>query len=459
MFDNILTKSQKNPNLNFIGDPFVDAGLIALSQITGLDPDQCSEKELKKAAERLVSLYLTPAWSKELYSIFPNSTFLQPGKNYDREGESKKFLCELIDDTGGENGKVCCFCGRPAYDRKQFLKTQIPLTGTSKFTNFFPSFQNGLSVCSRCALAVQFAPLTYYKAGGKPCLVSSDNPAILRHFAREALAYQREGLATGRFDAKENSGIYDEKFRSPENALFHLAYKFGKEYYQNGICGSNETIIIYHIDNYNQNPTGVFIYRLPASIFSFVAMMMNSPEYRSAWFSLLSKHYVKSSKSDDDLPVWKTSFNWIHNSLLNHKSILWAFKDNSTRTLTVPWPVVEEYMMRVRNMNKQRIIQIRDLADSIALCIRESKNKKRVNDIVSARDLPAFRNQLRLVFRDWQKIGKDEPLATFDEYVGVIIPGDYRGWTEVRDLIAIRLYEQLHDMLAEEEVQTEGDKK
>lgn len=455
MFNKILTKSKNKQKLDLIGDPFVDAGLIALSQITDSDPKQFTEINLNEAADKLISLYQTPAWSKELYSIFPNSTYIQSAKNYDKEGESKKFLHELIDEKGEENGTVCCFCGKPAYNKMQFLKTQIPLTGTSKFTNFFPSFQNGLSVCSRCALAIQFAPLVFYKAGGKPCLVSSDNQAILQKFAKEALHYQKEGLATGRFNIKDNSGIYDEKFKSPENALFHLAYKFGKEYYQNGICDNNETIVIYHIDNYNQNPGGVYLYKLPAGTFTFVAMMMNSPEYRSAWFSLLSKHYVNNQKKDENLPIWKTNFNRIHNSLLNNQSILWAFKNDSTRTLTIPWPIVEEYMMRVRNMNEQRIIQIRNLADRIALCIRESGNKKRVNEIISARDLPSFRNQIRLVFKDWQKIGKSEPLSTFDDYVGVVIPGDYKGWTEVRDLIAIRLYEQLHDMLAREEEQTE----
>jgi hypothetical protein len=52
--------------------------------------------------------------------------------------------------------------------------------------------------------------------------------------------------------------------------------------------------------------------------------------------------------------------------------------------------------------------------------------------------------------RDWQKLGKDRPLTTFDDYTAILLPGDYRGWTEVRDLMVIRLYEQLHDVLAKE---------
>lgn len=61
-----------------------------------------------------------------------------------------------------------------------------------------------------------------------------------------------------------------------------------------------------------------------------------------------------------------------------------------------------------------------------------------------------FETKLQLIMRDWQKLGKEEPLTTFDDYTAVLLPGDYRGWTEVRDLMVIRLYEQLHDLVAKD---------
>jgi phosphoribulokinase len=51
-------------------------------------------------------------------------------------------------------------------------------------------------------------------------------------------------------------------------------------------------------------------------------------------------------------------------------------------------------------------------------------------------------------------------MITYDEYIATVIPGDYSGWREVRDLMVIRLYEKLHDMLStekEDEVELEGD--
>ncbi len=435
------------------GDPFVDAGITAIELMTGKSWPDIQDEDFKKAAESLVDLYLTPAWSKELNSLFPNSSYIQYAKGYNRNEKSREFLFELI--QGLENLQTtldyCVFCGAPAFRRKDhspFVKSQIPLVGSSSFTNYFPSFHNGVSICAKCALAIQFAPLVSYKAGGKPCIVSSNNPCVIQELGREAMHYIHEQKLLGAYQLKETSGILDEKFRSPQNAIFHLAYKVTRLYRTKGISSENEEITLYHIDNYNQNPKGIAIYTLPNNVFRFVAVVMSSPEYRAAWFALLSRHYSKSKKETEDVPLWKVASNLIHNQLLNNQSILWAFKDDERKTLTIPFIVVERYMELVKGMNKQRIEKIKTLADRIAECIEKSGDKKRVNALQSARDLVSFRNQLRLILKDWQKQGRDKPLIEFDDYIEVLIPGDYAGWTEVRDLIVIRLYEKLHPLLA-----------
>jgi CRISPR-associated protein Cst1 len=59
----------------FVGDPFITSGLLAVKLKTGFSIAECSEDKLKQISDELVYLYLTPAWSKELQSIFPNSTY------------------------------------------------------------------------------------------------------------------------------------------------------------------------------------------------------------------------------------------------------------------------------------------------------------------------------------------------------------------------------------------------
>jgi CRISPR-associated protein Cst1 len=439
-------------SVSLTGDPFVDAGITAIELLSGKSWPDIRDDDFKKAADELVDLYLTPAWSKDLISLFPNSTYIQTSKNYNKKKKSQQFLYNLISGVNAAEkpSDFCIFCGSPAFkreDQSPFVKSQIPLVGSSTFTNYFPSFQNGISICARCALAFQFAPLVAYKAGGKPCIVSSSNPRVIQELGKEALHYIHEQQVLGAYSSKEVSGIYDEKFRSPQNALFHLAYKVTRLYRAKGISSEHEEITLYHTDNYNQNPKGIAIYTLPNNVFRFVALVMGSTEYRGLWFALLSRHYRTAKKEPDTLPVWKTSFNLIHDQLLKNQSILWAFKDDEKKTLTIPFVVIERYMELVRRMNRQRIEKIKYLADRLAECIEKSGDKKRVNALQSARDLVSFRNQLRLILKDWQKQGRDEPLIKFDDYIEVLIPGDYSGWTEVRDLIVIRLYEKLHPLL------------
>ncbi len=436
----------------FVGDPIVNSGLMAIKLLAKKEMDNCSKEELKKISDELIQLYLTLAWSKDILSIFPNSTYVQYAKNYDREGKSKEFLYELIDGLNkSENNKdYCIFCGKPAYERKDdkpFVKTQIPLVGSSDFTNFFPSFKNGIDICAKCALAIQFSPILFYKTGGKPSCISCNNIEIMSTFGAECIEYITRNKLLNGYKSKDISGIFDEGFKSTQNALFHLAYKTSTKYKKLGILKQNEEIVIYRIDNYNQNPAGVTIHKIPNNIFRFVISVMISPQYKKNWYDLLSKHYAKSDGNNDS-PVWKVSYNRIHDSLLKNESILWAFRDDTEKKPTLPWIIVEYYMELVRNMNKQRIEAIKNLADKIAICIEENNNKKRINDIISARDFPTFRNQLRLVFRDWQKLGKEQPMVTYEEYISTIIPEDYSNWKEVQDLIIIRLYEKLHNMLS-----------
>lgn len=436
----------------FVGDPIVDSGLLAIELLVNKKINDCSKEELKKISDELIELYLTLAWSKDILSIFPNSTYVQYAKNYDREGKSKEFLYELIDglNKSENDGDYCIFCGKSAYKRKDdkpFVKTQIPLVGSSDFTNFSPSFKNGIEICAKCALAVQFAPILFYKTGGKPSCISCNNIEIMKRFGEECIEYITRNKLLNGYKSKDVSGIFDESFKSTQNALFHLAYKTSTKYKKLGLLKQNEEIVIYRIDNYNQSPAGVTIHKIPNNIFRFVINVMTSPQYKKNWYDLLSKHYAKSDTKSDS-PVWKISYNRIHDSLLKNETILWAFRDDIEKKPTLPWIIVEYYMELVRNMNKQRIEGIKNLADKIAICIEESKNKKRINDIISARDLPTFRNQLRLVFRDWQKLGKEQPMITYEEYISIIIPEDYSNWKEVQDLIIIRLYEKLHNMLS-----------
>jgi len=76
------------------------------------------------------------------------------------------------------------------------------LVGSSDFINYFPSFHNGISICARCALAFQFAPLISYRVGGKPCIVSCNNLEVIKELGKEALRYINEQRVLGAYQSK-----------------------------------------------------------------------------------------------------------------------------------------------------------------------------------------------------------------------------------------------------------------
>ena len=446
----------------YIEDPFVTSGLIAIEALTGKLYEECSREDLEKHATQLVSWYLTKSFQRELYSLFPNGTYVNPSIK-DKKGKSTEFLINLISsrDKGVPKSEICQLCGRPAKS-EPYAKDTIPLVGSGKSVNFFPSLQAGIHVCPRCVLAIHTAPITFCKIGGKPALVSSSDYDLLKYYAKEAVSELNSKIAANALIDGETSAILDYDYRSPANAIFNLAYKFGTEYVDKDQCNKrarNETIVVYRIDNYLQGGKGVTVYKLPSGTFSFIASLMHDRATKKKWFSFIGRYYEGKTKTDED--IRKVGWNRIHNKLLNGESIIREFREDRMRHLKsinneksqgiiiepLPYRVIEAYMHEVRAMHKERLEKIKTFADSISDIIEPSP-KKRINGLISAKTVEEFRNQLRLIMADAQKSGAKEPLISFDDFAKVLIPGDYRGWTEIRDLIIIRIYENLHDVLA-----------
>ena len=447
----------------YIEDPFVTSGLIAIEVLTGKPYEKCSREDLESLVEQIVPHYLTKSFQRELYSLFPNGTYVNPSIK-DKKGKSTEFLINLISsrDNDVPKSETCQLCGRPAKS-KPYAKDIIPLVGSGKSVNFFPSLQAGIYVCPRCILAIHIAPITLCKIGGKPALVSSSDYDLLQYYVKEAISELHKKIAANSLINGETSAILDYGYRSPANAIFNLAYKFGTEYVDKDQCNKrsrNETIVVYRIDNYLQGGKGVTIYKLPSGTFSFIAKLMHGHSKKN-WFSFIGRHYEGKHKKDEDIK--KIGWNRIHNKLLNGESILREFRNDWMKQIKnanseknkditiepVSYRVIETYMHEVRAMHKERLEKIKTFADSISDIIEPSP-KKRINGLISAKTVEEFRNQLRLIMADAQKSESKKPLIGFDDFTMILIPGDYRGWTEIRDLIIIRIYENLHDVLAVE---------
>ena len=106
-------------------------------------------------------------------------------------------------------------------------------------------------------------------------------------------------------------------------------------------------------------------------------------------------------------------------------------------------------------MNEDRLATLKRVGDAIAEAIRQSGGSRRLGQLERAGSYRECRNILRFIIRDRIGQGQTEPLFSLDEYVEYLFPetgGEFREWTETRDLLIFRIYETLHDWLREREL-------
>ena len=100
-------------------------------------------------------------------------------------------------------------------------------------------------------------------------------------------------------------------------------------------------------------------------------------------------------------------------------------------------------------MEQARLDKLKQVGDFIAESIRESGRDRRLAQLERAKSYRECRNVLRFVVRDRISQGAQQPLFSIDDYVEHLFPAtdNVTFWSETRDLLLFRIYEQLHDWL------------
>jgi CRISPR-associated protein Cst1 len=151
--------------IQFVGDPFVDAGVAVLEFRIKRSCADFERADLEKQADELEHLYSKKAWTGYLSVHFPNSCWCNPtmgveSRNKQRATLLRSFDAPYLDSTG------CSYCGRPAQHTAD--RSVIPLvTGAGNMTAGAGG-EPGLPVCSACQYAIQFYPLATLKVNGRP---------------------------------------------------------------------------------------------------------------------------------------------------------------------------------------------------------------------------------------------------------------------------------------------------
>ncbi|MCQ1535282.1 type I-B CRISPR-associated protein Cas8b1/Cst1 [Methanosarcina sp. KYL-1] len=372
----------------FTGNPFVDAGIWAICEWSGKKkPEKIDLKDLSELSRDVVHIYLTSEWAKSLYSVFPNNAVTNPSvKNKDQKLlESLEQLIGQIEllDGGGESGN-CIACGR--HDVQEIrTKTEIPLIGSGTLINFFPYGQPGADYCPSCTLAVQFSPLVFY-ACGKLLLLHSNSEKVMHYWAEKAIKDIQKQIS-----ANSYRGCFDEGYKNPVNALFHIIEDIILQYEERWV-EENPSISMYHFTNYNQGPD-LDIYRVPTPVFRFLAFVKQSEQF-SEWMKIVRRGYFNWDKIKEG-DEYKNKGNSVYINLLKGHSIVKYFLDNKARQVYGDWQLLEYYLTEVRNMSAKRLDTLKKVGDSISDYIKDTQNIKRLNQLEMASNFATFRNLLQ----------------------------------------------------------------
>lgn len=418
----------------FTGNPFVDAGIWALSQWIGKKPEELNEDDLKGVIDDITSVYLNKKWSKNLFSVFPNNPLTNPAVK-DKKERYSTFLIELVEeiDLNEDTSGDCISCGR-RNKVKRWGKDKIPLTGSKKFVNYFSYGIDGADYCPACTFAVQFVPIGMY-ACGNMLLLHSNSVKVMKYWSKKSVEDVKKQILSRDF-----TGCFNEGYKNPVNALFHVIQDIILHYNERWYL-EKPSIDFYHFTNYNQGPD-LNIYHVPTSVFTFLAYIPQHEKY-AEWLKVVRRGYRyvnwEKIKEEED---YKNNPNLVYNNLLEGKSIIGFFIDRKNKEAIGGWDLIKNYLKEVRKMDEKRLNVIKTVADELAEYIETADDIKTLKKLETASNYKNYRNILRIIIKKRIENGIEDPLFTFDDYANYLFPDSLK-WRETQDLILFRIYEKL----------------
>jgi CRISPR-associated protein Cst1 len=427
------------------GDPFVDAGALALEYLSEQFPD----KSLENIYEFATEVYLKK-WGKKLHSVFHTNGVNKIGtkslkdlfKAYLKEEKIYKNQKQLS-ECGG-----CRICGRNSvlyHQSREFF----PIVGSGSLVNFYHSHENGIFLCSNCSVKLFFMPFTIMFMSRNLVVPGLRSGKIKKYWAKKTILKNLADIGRN-----NSEGIIKSLYSNPKNALFAMATELIIE-----MDAENESLQLFHFTNFGQSPYSS-IYYLPNPVFIFMSKVIRSCS--AEWFAFVRRHYlIKQTSWDYKNSKWGTkdgilkdedylnNKNLVFERLISEKSILGLFcryfRENFFKEIKISSLMVDYYLKEVRNMSPEQMELIKKLGKSIIEIARKEGNfKKYLTKIEGAGKAYQLRSVLISLVKKNYAAGEERPLITLGDYVEYLFP-DGQYWGEVRDLLLIYLYELLHE--------------
>ncbi len=441
------------------GDPFVDAGGFAIGYLMEKHP----EKDILQLIDFITKIYVEK-WGGKLHAFFLNSKVTQAAfKGQKKIDETNLYFRRMIE---GKEPHEIGFCRITGRETSLFYggRDNSIMTGSGTLVNFHHFFQKGISLSKEALIRIHFVPFACQQLQGKISLMQSSNEELSKLFVRWTIDKNYHEIGVGL-----SEGVAKSDFNKPANAIFDfidLTLRQLKEFQIGNVLPS---LTLYHFTNFGASPE-IQMYQLPAKVFLFYRTCLQ-PKYKDDWQKFVRYHYIDTQhkgakfniqtenfemlKSSELLKIehneYKHWFNRVLNKLLINENLRSEFLRWS-RKHSFNFEIVSIYQQNIIGMKKETINKIKELAKFLVREEDVDKIKKRIKALDGAKNASAMR---RFILKDVvaanYAAGNNDPVVSVEDYVNYLFPdGSY--WAEIRDILLIAIYQELHerDLISEE---------
>jgi CRISPR-associated protein Cst1 len=487
--------------LKWTGHPLVDVGMAAVCAMVGReDPTLLTLDDLDRAAEEMREHYFSGSMISYLTCVFMNSEYVQPGAG-PKKAESRKKYAERVlyahrwPGDGDAKGLRCAFSGDEA--THLIHRGQMPLLTGEDVLNFYPAGVGALPIRGPYLTALQALPLGGRRTEGKLLVAHADEGFLTVALARRYLNDNRRLLALAKAEALPPVEGPDEKlereqaswdtvkkrpkYPDAKSAQSLVAWDLMEVWDEKHLSAGGPvrvSVTVYWLSNSGQGPS-LEIYPLPSNLLRFL-VLASGAETRKGWRGLVARGWQDPGKGAkkaspvgggpgrsrnavlaDLLAVYENGFCDLDaGRRFVRRHLLSEMQEQIRRGLDCEWSLISLFLKEVFGMEQERVDAIRSFADRLAQHIQRRNDRGLFRSLVYSKRPWEFRNALTKAQRN-EFLDNRELLFGLDEYLNVFEAEDNVGkydWSLTRDLISIRLIEQLQrsgylseDMLKEEE--------
>ncbi|ABY36145.1 MAG TPA: type I-B CRISPR-associated protein Cas8b1/Cst1 [Chloroflexus aurantiacus] len=481
--------------IRYTGHPFVDVGFATMTAFVGKQRvADLNAGDFQRIADYIEANYVRQPLQRFLtVALTTNAWFVQPAFNPDRPGLSpdqqanarqkrdywaKRHLRQWAEAARAL--ETCLFTGLPAaaFELSGKLqpgrvgRAQMPLLQGDDSINFFVNGDPGLPMAPEAILALQAMPLGCARVGNNLLAVHCDDERL-------TIAFANRFLQRNLSDVAKAQAAGEEKLPGSPRSLRTLLIETLADIMRQQLEGAQRTTITaYHFSNFGQSPF-LELYHLPLQITGFL-LAVYTPTYRNLWNELVARSWQRvtpTGKRGKAAEPAEPRVNYLYEDLFTLPAQAAQFVrtyflripdvNRSTNRSTddprrdyslrrdidlVSWPLVELFVQEVMLMTDDRVAIVKELGDKLADYTRKQGGKRFFRQFFTVQRSDHFLSLLNRTNIDYTRYTQGrETLFTLDSFLTVFMEGEEvlrSDWRLMRDLVLIRMVEQLRDWIA-----------